>query len=104
MIAGLLKEVVKICTLITKQNDYGEREVILEEVFTTRANVKLNGGERSIENNEIFYGYRYTFTIRGYHKVNEDNVVKWNDKAYRILSIDRTDKSKLILDTELIND
>ena len=106
MIAGKLNKVIDIEELNLVKNKFGEIEV--EEwvtKFTTRAQVTYQNGNRIDENNELFFAYQITFTVRRYHKINELNRVVYNGKYYRILSIEENDDAQLInLRTELIND
>lgn len=104
--AGLLKEVIEILSPTSKVNEYGEKVQTYEKTYETRARVDHNSGNRVNENNEIFYSYQKTFYVRSYVPVTEFDIVKYNDKKYRIITIDNRIKEyndKLII-TELIND
>lgn len=104
--AGLLNEVIKILSPTSTVNEFGEKIQSYSVTYTTRARVDHNSGTRSNENNEIFYSYQKTFTVRSYVPVTEFDLVEYNTKKYRIITIEDRIKEyndKLIL-TELIND
>lgn len=104
--AGLLNEVIKILSPTSTVNEYGETVQTYKETYTTRAKVEHNSGTRTNENNEIFYSYTKTFTVRSYVPVKERDLVEYNGKKYRITTIEDRVKvynDKLLL-TELIND
>ena len=104
--AGLLKEVINILTPTSTVNEFGEKVQTHSLKYSTRARVDHNGGARGNENNEIFYSYQKTFTVRSYVPVDEFDLVEYNNKRYRIITIDNRIKDyndKLII-TELIND
>lgn len=106
MRAGLLNEVIKILSPQYTINEFGEKIQNYIVSYSTRARVEHVSGNRSNENNEIFYSYNKTFTVRSYVPVNEYDLVEYNNKRYRIISIDNRIKAyndKLII-TELIND
>lgn len=106
MIAGRLSEKIDIQKLKIIKNDFGEVEA--EEwipVVSTRADVSYKSGGRVDENNELFFGYSVSFGIRYYHKIDEMDRIKWNDKYYRILSIEPDKKlQRKLIHCELIND
>lgn len=103
--AGLLNEVIKILEPTSTINEFGEKVQTYNVKYTTRARVEHNNGTRSNENNEIFYSYQKTFTVRSYVPVTEFDLVEYNSKRYRIITIDdriKVHDDKLLI-TELIN-
>lgn len=104
--AGLLNEVINILTSTSTVNEYGEKVQTYNVTYTTRARVEHNSGTRSTDNNEIFYSYQKTFTVRSYVPVTEFDLIEYDNKKYRIITIENRVKEyndKLII-TELIND
>ena len=104
--AGLLNEVIQILSPSTTINEFGETVQTYKVTYVTRARVEHNNGTRTNENNEIFYSYQKTFTVRSYVPVNEFDLVEYNNKKYRIITIEDRIKAyndKLLI-TELIND
>ena len=93
MRAGLLNEIITFQTPVMETDAYGHK-------------VNLNGkGGRGIVNDEIFYSYTKIFTIRDYNEPSERDIILWDSKKYRILSISR-DKKKMVfeIESELINE
>lgn len=104
--AGLLQEIIRIYSPTSTVNEYGEKVQTYVKTYETRARVLHDNGTRTTENNEIFYSYQKTFNVRSYVPVTEFDQIEYNDKRYRILSIEdrvKTSNDKLII-TELIND
>ena len=62
-------------------------------------------GTREIQNNEIFYDYSKTFIVRMYVDVLDTDRIKYDDKYYRVISIepDLHLQQKTIL-AELVNE
>lgn len=105
MRAGLLQEPIEIWEKILQVNEYGEETETWTLKYSTRARLVHDGGNRIIENNDIFFTHTKTFQVRDYVPVEEYNRIVWNNKNYRILNIE-PDKSKmnLTIKVELIND
>lgn len=104
--AGLLNEVINILSPSAITNDFGEKVQTYNVSYTTRAKVDHNSGNRTNENNEIFYSYQKTFTVRSYVPVDEYCIIQYDNKRYRIITIEnriREYNDKLIV-TELINE
>ena len=105
MIAGRLNEIVKIYTLTTTINDYGERVETYTYAYTTRARVEFSSGNRSNENDEIVFNYFKTFNVRSYVPISETSQIEWQGKRYRILTVEkRREWNDIIIQTELINE
>ena len=105
MRAGLLTETILLQESVPVKNEFGATSMEWVDYLQTRANIKFNSGNRVNQNNERFTSYTLTFTIRYYHKVNEQMRIIYQDKKYRILAInsDRTKQSTEIIG-ELINE
>ena len=105
MRCGLLKDKIDIYRPVTTQNDFGEMTQEYKPWYCTRSRVISNGGSREITNNEVFYPYRKVFEIHQYVDVKETDIIHYDNKKYRILSIDldRTQMKKVIM-TELIDE
>ena len=104
LLAGQLKETIIFQNVTKTTDEYGGTTFSYEDAIRTKAKVTYKGGNRLDSNNEIHYYYSIEFTIRGYHQVNEDMVVLYKGKRYRILSIDYTIREQKKIITELIND
>ena len=105
MRCGLLKDKIDIYRPITSQNEFGEMIQEYKPWYCTRSRVVSNGGSRELMNNEIFYPYRKIFEVHQYVDVKETDFIYYDNKRYRILSIDldRTQMKKVIM-TELIDE
>lgn len=105
MIAGRLNEVVKIYNVESTVNDYGERMEDYVLSMTTRARVDFNSGNRTNENDEIVYNYQKTFNIRSYVPVKDTSHIEWQEKMYRVLSVEkRREYNDIVVIAELINE
>lgn len=104
MIAGTLKEIIKVLEPTTVKDDFGSTNIQYLEKIVTRASVQYKDGKREVENNEIINSYQFIFIIRSYHKVSEKMLIEWKGKKYKILSIDNTEQSKQVIISELVNE
>ena len=106
MLSGILKNIIEIEHPVIKSDGYGANTLVWEKLKTTRASATIQTGNRTNENNEIFFGYQVRFIVRYYHKnITEKCRIIWNNKKYRILSIfPDTNKQLIMIDTELINE
>ena len=105
MIAGQLNDNIEIYSSYLTKNEIGEQveEWIMKN--KTKARIIHNSGSRSIENYEIVYNYVRTFQVRIYVDVNELDRIKWDNRFYRILNIDKDKERQLItITTEIINE
>jgi hypothetical protein len=73
--------------------------------YSTKARLVHNGGNRVIENNEVFFSHSKTFQVRDYVPVDDYDRIKWDNKYYRILNIE-PDKERMnkTIQGELIDD
>lgn len=103
--AGLLNEPIEIYKVVITKSDYGEESETLELRNATKASLKHNSGNRSIENDEIVHNYNKSFTVRYYVEVDEFDKIKWDNKFYRVLDIEPNKQyTYKVINTELIND
>ena len=103
--AGLLTEPIDIMTSTITENRFGEETEEWNLKYHTKARLIHVGGNREIQNSDIFYASRKTFEVRIYVPVDDYDRIIWNDKWYRILNIDpNKDLGKKIISVELIND
>ena len=105
MRCGLLNDKIDIYRPISNQNEFGEMVQEYRPWYCTRSRILSNGGSRTLLNNEIFYPYRKIFEVHQYVDVKETDLIHWEGKKYRILSIDldRSQMKKVIM-TELIDE
>lgn len=104
--AGLLTKIIKILEPKTEINEFGEQvqEYVLK--YKTRARVLHDSGSRTTENGEIFYPYQKTFNVRSYVPITEFDVIEFEGKRYRVITIENRieDYNDKLVITELIND
>lgn len=105
MRAGILKEKLDIYVNKETVTEYGSKHRNWEYLYSIRAAVRNNGGGRRIENNEILYSYSKEFIVRHYVVIDETMRLKYNNKMYRIISIEPNKyyNDKIII-TEECND
>jgi hypothetical protein len=87
--AGVFNEKVEIYDLVKSKNEYG---IITEErelTYTTRAKVGHVSGSRSVINSEITTPYIKNFVLRIYVPLKDDSWIKYEDKYYRVTSINK---------------
>ena len=105
MRAGVLTEIIGVYKPTVRSNEFGEQiqRYILDN--ETRAQVMHNSGSRSVTNNEVVFDYTKTFKVRRYVELCENFQIAYQNKRYRILSIedDRKYNQKTII-AELINE
>lgn len=105
MLAGLLRNPITIQEPVTIKDSYGANTIEWRDVISTRAQVTYNNGDRQSLNNEIVHTYTITFTIRMYHRINEQMRILWDNKKYRILSINKElYKQSVTIIAEVVNE
>lgn len=105
MRAGLLRYNITFAKPVIVRDDFGGNSIVYEKVIDTRANINYNSGNRANENGEIVWGHNLTFTVRLYHELSNDWIIRYDGKEYRILSIDKDIlKQQITIIAELIND
>lgn len=106
MDAGLLSNIVVFQKQIKETDDYGHEKITYVDAFQTRANVKWNGGDRVISNEEIVFDNTLTFQVRSYCPIKSTMIIKYRNKKYRIITVNREDKlyDKIELVCEEINE
>lgn len=105
MQAGLLNKIIEIYSCSIEENDFGHIKPNYSFIYRTRARVVYDAGDRTIENDEVFFTNTVTFTVRKYVPVELTSRIKYKDKYYRILSIEDSDYlQNLTIRTELVNE
>lgn len=106
MEAGLLSEIIYIKSRTYDDNNgFNEQVEKYVDYLKCRAQVKYSSGKREIYNNELVVAYSPTFVIRKHYKIDETMKIFYNDKVYRIVSIEPDSKKQCqYIITELINE
>lgn len=104
--AGLLTKPITILKPVSETNEFGELVQDYEFKYKTRARVLHDNGSRATENGEIFYPYQKTFNIRSYVPITEYDLIVFESKRYRVITIENRieDNNDKLVITELIND
>lgn len=105
MKAGSLKEQIELWQYTVTTTDFGDTNKVWTLYYTTRANIRYDSGNRTNQNNEVFYPQNRTFIVRYYVPVKETMRIKYDDKFWQIESIapDKYYNDKVIIAT-LVND
>jgi hypothetical protein len=98
MNAALLKDKLEIFELITSKTEYGTIQTSYEHKYTTRAFVKFDSETMTVSEGEIYFPIVRTFIVRAHVPVIETDRIKWEDKWWRITSIN---KNKYYNDIEI---
>lgn len=105
MQAGLLNKIIEVYQPVTTINEVGSSTITWECIITTRANVRNVGMNRGQQINEIFYPTTKEFTIRSYHSIDEFYRIKYDNKFYKIISVDnRREYNDIVILADLINE
>lgn len=88
MKAGKLKDKIEIYNPVIIRSEFGSNKIEYNLFYTTRAEVKYNSGSKVVENNEVITTMSITFTLRYYVPLLDNMIIKYDDKRYRILSIE----------------
>lgn len=106
MESGLLKDNITFQKQFVSVDDYGHEITTYTDAFTTRADVIWNNGNRIVSNEEIFYENTVSFVVRFYCPVEDTMIIKFQDKKYRIISInpEKETYSRKTIIAELINE
>ena len=105
MKAGTLKEKIELYAPDVVTTEFGDSKINYELCYTTRAFVKYNSGSRVNENNEVFYPNSKTFIVRYYVPIAEPMRIKYEDKFYQVISVNKDQKyNNKVIDAELVNE
>ena len=106
MRAGNLTEVIRVESKVNQKNEYGADSKRWETFISkTKAEVKYESGDLVNQVNEIVHTQKVAFIVRIYHQITPDMRIVWENRKYRILSLEPNKKlQSLTIKTELINE
>ena len=105
MQAGLFNKPINLYRPRDTVNPYGERTTEWEWFYGTRAGVSYSSSNREFVNQEEFFSYTVTFTVRYYVPVGERDQVEYRGKRFRILTIEERElQNDKVIRAELINE
>ena len=91
MNSALLKHPIEIYALVTTKTQYGTIKTEYTKKYDTRSHIIFNSENQVISEGEIFYPINRTFVVRSYVPVTETDRIKWDNKWWKILSINKND-------------
>lgn len=103
--AGKLKEIIEIYSNTITKDEYGQEVETKVLKCSTKADLKHTNGNRELENSEIVHNYNKTLTVRYYVDVDDYDIIKWENKFYRVIDIEpNRDYQFKTITMEKIND
>lgn len=98
MRAGLLNEFIIIKRSNVTISESGQKVSSYERVTRTRSRVIYVNGDRTEKNKDIVWTTNLKFEIWDYVDVKEQDIVEFDDKEYRIKSVehDKVQQKKII--------
>ena len=98
MNSALLKHPIDIYELVVSKTEYGTIQSSYTLKYHTRSYIKFNSENMTVSEGEVFYPITRTFIVRAYVPVVETDRIKWDNKWWSILSIN---KNKYYNNTEI---
>ena len=92
MRAGLLSETIRIMRPTVTTNTVGEQVTEYAPYKDMFARHVVNRQNRTNDNGEIWMPQTFTIEVRIYQDIQDYDLIQWDGKQYRILSIE-TDKT-----------
>lgn len=83
-----LKDRIDIYGLVITETPSGFTNRSWVKKYSTRARVNYSSGNRTIENDEIFFTVDREFIMRHYVPIVDTDIILWKDEKWRVLSID----------------
>jgi len=103
--AGKYRYDVEVYSPENAKSSVGSNMTTWTKVYTTKADVRFNSGNRSVVENEVFYDYSKVFILRMYVPIGDFDRIKFDGKYYRVINIDRRKEYHDIeVLAELVND
>lgn len=105
MNSALLKHPIKIYALKTEKTQYGTIKPQYIEKYSTRAHIIFNNESQIVSEGEVFWPTTRTFVVRSYVPVTETDRIQWDNKFWRIHSINKNDYyGNVEIQTTLVNE
>ena len=99
-----LKYRIEIYQAVRTSGDFGRTNTDYEYKCSTRARVNYISGNREMDNDEIVYPVERTFIVRSYVPVTETDEIRYDNKRWIIISIDRIrEYNDIVIRTTLRN-
>jgi len=105
MNSALLKHPIEIQALQTTKTQYGTIQTSYVNKYETRAHIIFNSENQVVSEGEIFYPINRTFVVRSYVPVTETDRIIYDNKKWKILSINKNDYfGNIEIVTTLVNE
>lgn len=105
MKASDLSERIQIYNQISTRTQSGAANLTWELKYSCRARVNYSSGNRIVDNDEIFHTVDRDFIVRSYVPIVDTDEIRWDNKRWQILSIDKShDYNNIVIHTTLINE
>jgi len=89
MNAAILKTPIEIHALTTTKTEYGTIQTSYDLKYSTRAHVKFGSEQQVVSEGEVWFPVVLTFIVRAYVPVIETDRIKYDDKWWKIISINK---------------
>lgn len=105
MNSALLRHPITIYALKTTKTAYGTISTSWVQKYATRAHIIFTNENQVVSEGEIFYPVNRTFVIRSYVPITETDRIKWDEKWWKINSINKNDYyGNIEIQTILVNE
>lgn len=105
IILGDLRHSIQVIGKQVTKDEYGAENIVWSNKVKLRAGRKFVGGDKTLDNKEVFSSQRIVFTTLYRSVITEDDRIIYKDKKYLIKSIAEIgNREGLQIETELIND
>ena len=100
-----LKETIKIYEFIDGTTEFGRTDNYYQFKCQTRARVNYISGDRTMDNDEIFYSVNRTFIVRSYVNVAYTDVIEYDGDYWQVTSVDKIHAyNDIVITTVRLND
>lgn len=89
MNSALLRHIIDIYELVETKTQYGTIKKTYNFKYQTRAHVRFNSENQVISEGEVYYPINRTFIVRAFVPVTETDVIEFEGKRYKIMSINK---------------
>lgn len=89
MNSALLRNPIEILQLNTVSSASGHNKATYEHKYNTKAHITFNSENQIVSEGEVFYPTTRTFIVRAYVPVVETDRIRWDNKDWKIISINK---------------
>lgn len=104
MNSALLKHPIEILGLLTVTTEYGNNKSSYVYKYNTKSHILFNSETMTTSEGEVLYPTTRTFIVRGHVPVVETDRIRWDNKDWAILSINKNQYyNNIEIATKLVN-